>query len=74
MPIVPYVNALKSKDNEVVNLAGLALGQLNDPAAISPLIDALVTTHKYIIPPARAAAAIRSPPASALPAREGAAG
>ena len=52
VPIVPYVNALKSKDNRVVNLAGLALGQLNDPAAISPLIDALVTTHKYIVPPA----------------------
>ncbi len=52
VPIVPYVNALKSKNNRVVNLAGLALGQLNDPAAISPLIDALVTTHKYVIPPA----------------------
>lgn len=51
VPIVPFVNALKSKDNKVVNLAGLALGQLNDPAAISPLIDALVTTHKYIIAP-----------------------
>jgi hypothetical protein len=32
----------------VVNLAALALAQLNDPAAISPLIDALVTTHKVI--------------------------
>lgn len=46
--IVPYVNALKSKNNKVVNLAGLALGQLNNPAAISPLIDALVTTHKVV--------------------------
>lgn len=51
VPIVPYVQALKSKDNKVVNLAGLALGQFNDPAAISPLIDALVTTHKYIVSP-----------------------
>ena len=51
VPIVPFVNALKSKNNKVVNLAGVALGQLNDPAAISPLIDALVTTHKYIIAP-----------------------
>jgi hypothetical protein len=51
VPIVPYVNALKSKDNRVVNLAGLTLGQLNDPAAISPLIDALVTTHTRVLNP-----------------------
>jgi hypothetical protein len=51
VPIVPYVNALKSKDNLVVNLAGLTLGQLNDPAAISPLIDALVTTHTRVLNP-----------------------
>lgn len=51
VPIVPYVEALKSKDNKVVNLAGLMLGELNNPAAISPLIDALVTTHKYILQP-----------------------
>lgn len=51
VPIVPYVNALKSKDNKVVNLAGLALGHLNDPAAISPLIDALVTTHTRVLNP-----------------------
>jgi hypothetical protein len=51
VPIVPYVEALKSKDNKVVNLAGLMLGELNNPDAISPLIDALVTNHKYIIQP-----------------------
>lgn len=45
--IVPYVLALKSKDNRVVNRAGEALGRIGDSAAISPLIDALVTTHKY---------------------------
>jgi hypothetical protein len=50
-PIVPFVEALKSKDNKVVNLAGLALHELNNPDAISPLIDALVTTHKFIIQP-----------------------
>jgi hypothetical protein len=49
VPIVPYVDALKSQDNAVVNLAGVALGHLNDPAALSPLIDALVTTHKEIV-------------------------
>jgi hypothetical protein len=48
VPIVPYVEALKSKDNKVVNLAGVALGHLNDPAALSPLIDAVVTTHKVV--------------------------
>ena len=51
VPIVPFVEALKSKDNKVVNLAGLALHELNNPDAISPLIDALVTTHKFIIQP-----------------------
>jgi hypothetical protein len=49
--IVPYVQALKSKNNKVVNLAGQALGRISDPAAISPLIDALVTTHRYQVQP-----------------------
>jgi hypothetical protein len=47
--IIPYVQALKHKDNVVVNRAGYALARLGDPAAISALIDALVTTHKYVI-------------------------
>src|SRR5690606_30513229 len=34
-----------------VNLAGYALGKIGDPAAISPMIDALVTSHKYLIQP-----------------------
>jgi hypothetical protein len=45
--ILPYVQALKHKDNVVVNRAGYALGKIGDKEAISPLIDALVTTHKY---------------------------
>lgn len=45
--VIPYVEALKSKDNVIVNRAGLALERIGDAAAISPLIDALVTTHKY---------------------------
>ncbi len=49
--IVPYVTALKSKDNIIVNRAGEALGKLGDQAALSPLIDALVTSHKYLIDP-----------------------
>jgi hypothetical protein len=49
--IVPYVQALKDRDNRVVNRAGEALGRLGDVAAISPLIDALVTRHTYRIQP-----------------------
>jgi hypothetical protein len=47
--VLPYVQALKSKDNVIVNRAGEALGKIGDPAAVSPLIDALVTRHKYIV-------------------------
>lgn len=47
--VLPYVQALKDKENVIVNRAGAALGKLGNPAAVSPLIDALVTTHKYQI-------------------------
>ncbi len=49
--LFPYVQALSSKDNVIVNRAGEALGAIGDPAAISPLIDALVTRHKYQVQP-----------------------
>ncbi|MBA3484417.1 MAG: hypothetical protein H0T51_21660 [Pirellulales bacterium] len=49
--LLPYVQALRSKNNVVVNRAAYALGRIGDPAAISPLIDALVTTHTQIIDP-----------------------
>jgi HEAT repeat protein len=58
--ILPYVQALKDKDNVIVNHAGAALGKLGNPAAISPMIDALVTTHKYQVhaaPPGQIGAA-----------------
>ena len=45
--IVPYVQALKSKDNKVVNRAGTALGRIGDREAVSPLIDAVTTRHKF---------------------------
>ena len=45
--LIPYVSTLKSKDNVMVNRAGQALGAIGNPEAISPLIDALVTNHKY---------------------------
>ena len=44
-----YVGKLKDKDNRIVNLAALALGRMKDPSSIGPLIDALVTTHKFKI-------------------------
>ncbi len=47
--IAPYVKALRSKDNEIVNIAAEALGQIGNPEAISALIDALVTRHKFEI-------------------------
>jgi hypothetical protein len=36
---------LKSPDNEIVNRAGEALGEIGHRDAIGPLIDALVTRH-----------------------------
>ena len=46
-----FVGKLKDKKstNEVINLAGVALGRMKDPSAIGPLIDALVTVHKFKI-------------------------
>jgi hypothetical protein len=41
-----FVGKLKAKDNDTVNLAGIALREMKDPSAIRPLIDALVTTHR----------------------------
>ncbi len=45
--LMPYIKALQDRDNEIVNRAAEALRLLENPRAISPLIDALVTTHKY---------------------------
>ncbi len=42
-----YVGKLRDKDNRVVNLAAVGLSRMKDPSAVRPLIDALVTTHKY---------------------------
>jgi tetratricopeptide (TPR) repeat protein len=41
-----YVKALNAKDNHIINISAEALGLIGNPDAISPLIDALVTTHK----------------------------
>ncbi|MCG8450309.1 MAG: hypothetical protein MI725_12130 [Pirellulales bacterium] len=47
--LIPYVNALDERrnSNEIINRSAEALQVLGNPEAISPLIDALVTTHKY---------------------------
>jgi hypothetical protein len=43
-----FVSKLRDKkDNLTVNLAAVALGRMNDPSSIGPLIDALVTSHKF---------------------------
>jgi hypothetical protein len=44
--VTPYIHALKNRDNEMINRAGAALGQIGNREAIGPLIDALVTKHK----------------------------
>lgn len=41
--------SLKHKNNEFVNRAAAALGALEDPSAIAPLIEALVTSHKFLV-------------------------
>ena len=42
-----YIGKLKSKDNRIVNLAAVGLRYMNDPSAVGPLIDALLTEHKF---------------------------
>ena len=46
---MPYIQALKSRDNEIINRAAAALGQIGDTGAIGPLIDALETKHTVTI-------------------------
>ncbi len=41
----------RERDNEIVNRAGYCLGRMKDPAAVKPLIDAVVTAHKFKINP-----------------------
>jgi hypothetical protein len=47
--VAPYIRALRNRDNEIVNRAGAALGQIGDPDAIGSLIDALTTKHTFKI-------------------------
>jgi hypothetical protein len=45
-----YIDALRDVNNERVNRAAAALAQIGDRAAVSPLIDALVTVHQRVLP------------------------
>jgi hypothetical protein len=49
--VAAYAKGLTSSDNERVNRAAVALGQLKDPTSIEPLIGALVTRHKHQVAP-----------------------
>lgn len=44
----PFVRALRSKDNEMVNRGAAALEEISATGAVGPLIDALVTEHKFV--------------------------
>jgi hypothetical protein len=46
----PFIAALQDKNNIRVNRAAMALAKIGDKSAISPLIDALVTTHARTLP------------------------
>ena len=50
--LTPYVKALdeRKNDNAIIQNAAEALERLGNPAAISPLIDALITTHRVANP------------------------
>jgi hypothetical protein len=42
-----YVRSLGSKDNRHVNRAALGLGMMGDKSVVGPLIDVLITDHKF---------------------------
>ncbi|MBA2115508.1 HEAT repeat domain-containing protein [Bremerella alba] len=47
MAVSYLIGQLKSANNTTVNRAAIVLGRLKHPASILPLMDALVTTHKF---------------------------
>jgi hypothetical protein len=48
-----YIKHLQDQKNPVVNRAAMGLLRMNDRRAIPPLIDALITHHKRVIPPSQ---------------------
>jgi len=45
--IAALIAALEDRDNRRINRAAIALGRLGDPTALAPLIESLVTTHRW---------------------------
>jgi hypothetical protein len=45
-----YIKALRADSNAMINRAGVGLAAVGDATAIGPLIESLVTTHKYKLP------------------------
>ena len=45
--VAMYVRKLKSSDNVMINRSAYALKQLKSTAAVGPLIEALISTHKF---------------------------
>ena len=45
-----FIKELRSEYNTVLSRAAAALGRVGDERAIAPLIDALITTHRYNVP------------------------
>jgi hypothetical protein len=43
----PYIQALRSSDNQTVNRAAKALEEIGSRDAVGPLVNALVTKHKF---------------------------
>ncbi|MHC4402163.1 MAG: HEAT repeat domain-containing protein [Planctomycetota bacterium] len=46
-----FISKLGSKNNNEINLAAAALHRMDDPSAVAPLINALVTMHTYVAQP-----------------------
>ena len=47
--VAMFIQALKSKDNAIINRSAYALGQLGNVAAVPALVDSLVTQHKFVV-------------------------
>jgi hypothetical protein len=45
-----YIKSLRADSNVMINRAAVGLAAVGDATAIGPLIDSLVSTHKYKLP------------------------
>ncbi|MHB1033033.1 MAG: HEAT repeat domain-containing protein [Pirellulales bacterium] len=44
--VAVFIDALRSKENAIINRAAVGLAHMEDPRAIGPLIEVLITVHK----------------------------